>query len=86
MFKYLIEFLTFSLRENVTCLKISHPFIVFFPKMKLFLLLFILNYYTFRCNAFVVNKRLLDSEIFSLNPAMRMGVEPCDLLPRKYQA
>lgn len=32
MFKYLIEFLTFSLRKNVTCLKISHPFIVFFLK------------------------------------------------------
>ena len=50
------------------------------------MLLFIKNYYTFRCNVFVVNKHLLDSEIVLLNPAMRMGVEPCDLLPRKYQA
>lgn len=40
--------------------------------MKLFILLFIVTYYTFRCNAFVVKKHLLDSEAFLFNPTRRM--------------
>ena len=44
-----------------------------FSKMKL-LMLFIVSYYTFRCNIFVVKKHLRGSEIFSCNPTKRMGL------------